>query len=107
MPGGRALLWIDEHARLDLPCCRSDVWRLRFSRRQEMNDGLAGENQIIGDNPSMAAPPYGFRAHDRAWCCFTQADEFLQSRAKRVAHRVVGIIPETLIFPEAVRRSFA
>jgi hypothetical protein len=42
------------------------VRRLNVVLAQDMKNRLAGCNQVVGDDPSMASPPYGFRAHDSA-----------------------------------------
>ena len=67
------------------------------------NIGALGE-QIVGDNPAMAAPPHRLGAHDRADTVFGVAAQFGEPLAKRLGHRVVGVIAERIAPPQRVRR---
>jgi hypothetical protein len=37
-----------------------------FAKAHDVEDGLAGFQQVVGDDAPMAAPPYGLCAHDGA-----------------------------------------
>src|SRR5262249_34254599 len=64
----------------------------------------AGDQQIIRDDTAMAAPPNRLRTHD-CWtmvCC--QHTQFTKPGAECRCRGIVGIVAETCIIPERVRR---
>src|SRR5690606_37283566 len=71
----------------------------------DVRDGGARHDQIVGDDAAVAAPPDGFRAHDRAAALAADVDQMRQSLSKRGAERIVGIIVEAGVGPEAVERA--
>ena len=72
-------------------------------RTENVKDGLAGGDQMVGDDPAMAAPPQGLGAHDRAPRRFSEATEFAEAGSKCVAESVVGVVVEAFVLPERVR----
>src|SRR6187401_916778 len=63
---------------------------------------LAGDEEIVRDDPAVAAPPHCLRAHHGAAPEMAKFAQPCQARLKNVAHRIVGVIVKTLIFPETV-----
>src|SRR5437867_1694672 len=67
-----------------------------------MVHGYAGVEQIVGDDSPMAAPPDGFRTHDRGATRLGEIDQFPKAVAERVGHCVVGVVVEALVLPKRV-----
>src|SRR5690242_6492200 len=63
---------------------------------------MSGGEQVIGDDPPMAAPPHGFGAHDRAPLASSERQQSLHPLAKAVGQRVVGVVVKALVAPQAV-----
>lgn len=64
--------------------------------------GIAYRQQIVGDNPSMASPPYCFCAHDGAALHSTERAQPNKAGTKIFAHGVIGVVMETLVLPERI-----
>src|SRR5690242_4488428 len=63
---------------------------------------LARRKQVVGNNPSVTAPPNRFRAHDGTSPC---APEFAQMRepvGKLVAECIICVVVKTIVFPKRV-----
>jgi len=58
--------------------------------------------EVIGDDPPMTAPPDSFRTHDRAPSPLTPVQQPRQADVKLGGQRVIGIVVETLVRPEAI-----
>jgi hypothetical protein len=69
-----------------------------------VEDRQAAHDEIVGDDASMAAPPNRLGAHDRADVDGAKLDQFRQTFTERPGLGVVGIVPETGVLPEDVRR---
>ena len=41
------------------------------SLRENVHDGFTSSDEIVGNDASMAPPPHGLRAHDRASLCMS------------------------------------
>src|SRR5437660_1590334 len=63
---------------------------------------VPAREEIVGDDPAMAAPPHRLRAHDRAAPPASQLDEPGKARAERVACGVVGVIVEAAVLPQRI-----
>jgi hypothetical protein len=67
-----------------------------------MENGISSRQQIVGNNPSMASPPQRFRAHDGAASFASNLAEAGETSLKALAHRIVGVVVETLVPPEGI-----
>jgi hypothetical protein len=63
---------------------------------------IATDDKVIRDDPTMAPPPYCLRAHHGAAPRAAQSAKPREARPKIVAHRIVGVVVETLILPEGI-----
>ena len=75
---------------------------LNMSMTENVKYDLAGRQQVVGDDPSMAPPPQRFRACDGATPCTPDFAQVIKTCAKAVAHRVVGVIVEAFVLPERI-----
>jgi hypothetical protein len=66
------------------------------------DDAAAVKHEVIGDDPSVAAPPYRFRAHDCRSPTCGKLEQPFKARAELVGQRIISIIVEALVVPEAV-----
>jgi hypothetical protein len=85
--------------------CGRQACLLLLCTIENVDDRVAGQDQIISDDAPVAAPPQQLGAHDRT---SLRRANLLQSDkpvVKRFRHGVIGKIAEALIFPERVRRS--
>ena len=69
---------------------------------EDVKDALAAGEKIVGDDPTMAAPPYRLRAHDRAAPAAAQFGEPGETRSERAAFGIVGVIVEAAVLPQCV-----
>src|SRR5690554_1563147 len=72
-----------------------------------MKNHLAPRQQVVGDNSAVAAPPDSFGAHHGAAVFPAQPNKLIKASLKCFCKRVIGIIMETLILPEAVNRGIS
>src|SRR5687768_15402599 len=94
---------ITEATRGSRPGVRREPRGLRHRPVEDVEHVVAQTEEVIGHDPSMAAPPHGFRAHDRATLATAdglQAGE--AAREFRRGHGVVRIRVEALVLPEAI-----
>ena len=68
----------------------------------DVEDGFAPGDQMVGNDAPMASPPYGFRTHDRAASFAPLTQQVLEARAELFRKRIVGIVVEAVVRPEAV-----
>src|SRR5579862_6751485 len=68
--------------------------------REDVGDGHAGDEEIVGDDAPMAAPPHRLGAHDGAGLRAGEAEQLLESGAKRRRHGVVRVVAECRVLPE-------
>lgn len=67
---------------------------------QDVGDGDAAGEQMIGDDPAMAAPPHRLGAHDRDRP--GQPEQPGQAGAELGGERVVGVVAEARVVPGVV-----
>src|SRR6185437_1665197 len=67
-------------------------------------DGKARGDQVVGDDPAMAAPPDGFRAHHRGATLARELQQLLEAGAELGRVGVIGVVAETRLAPQRVRR---
>ena len=79
-----------------------DLRGFRHVTRHDVEHVFAGGEKIIRDDAAMATPPHGFRAHDRAAHLAAERDEIAQRAVELRPHRVIGVVVEALVVPEAV-----
>src|SRR5436309_15909401 len=63
---------------------------------------MAAQQQIIGDDATMAPPPDRFRTHQCQSPFATEADKLIEGSGKYFAERVIGVVVEALDLPERV-----
>jgi len=88
----------------------SEACRFQTTPSHDMEYRFSLRDQIIGNNPPVAAPPHGFRTHDRAASSGPLVEQVFETRPERRRERVVGVVVETLVRPETVdvpRQPFA
>jgi hypothetical protein len=95
------LAWINDLRVQDLGSWRKACRRNAIAAHS-MKHCLAPSEQVICDDPPMAAPPNSFSAHDRASACRTEFEQFGERVRKRGRERVVSVIVETVILPECI-----
>src|SRR5690349_439425 len=59
---------------------------------ENVKDGLAGGDQVVGDDPPVTPPPQSFRTHDRAALGVAQFAQLVEPNVKVLAHGVVGVV---------------
>lgn len=74
-------------------------------RAENMKNRLALREQIVGDDAAMATPPNRFRTHISETMPSPEIDEFRQSFAEILTHRVIGIVAKAGVRPEAIGRN--
>ena len=77
---------------------------LDLRRSEDVHHLLAGGEEVVGDDAPVAAPPDGFRAHDRAPVLTTLLSELCQARGEWLRQSVIGIVPEASPPPICVGR---
>ena len=68
----------------------------------QVEDIASAKQQVIGDDPSVAAPPHRFGAHDRRGPFGGHPVELVETIAERSRQRIVRIIVEALVLPIGV-----
>src|SRR4051794_7153431 len=69
---------------------------------KNVEHGLAAGEQVIRDDPPVAAPPDRLGAHDRGWSLTTKLAQASEAGVESVGERVIGIIPKAPVFPKRV-----
>src|SRR5215472_7936044 len=67
-----------------------------------MEYGLAGGEQIIGNDPTMAAPPQRLCTHDRAALPAPGRGQEREAVAEGLTHGIVGIIMKAVVVPKCI-----
>lgn len=75
---------------------------MRFS--QDMEDTCTFSEEIVGDDPSMAAPPDRFSAHDGAPALGSKISQPGEPLGERIGQGVVRIVPKTPHLPKPIHR---
>jgi len=68
------------------------------ARSENVKHALAGREEVVGDNPSVTAPPHGFRAHYPAAPRVPELAQVQEPVTKLIAQGVVGIVVKTVVF---------
>ena len=68
-------------------------------RPEYVKHSLVRCEKIVRNDPAVAAPPYHFSAHHGTAPGAPQLPQLGEAQMETAAHRVVGIVVETLIFP--------
>src|SRR5690606_38118788 len=58
---------------------------ISISDRPQMIDGITVQQQIVSNDPPVAAPPYGLRTHQYQPLAFADFYQFLERRSEGVA----------------------
>lgn len=72
------------------------------ARSHQMADVVSPGHQVVSDDPAMAAPPDGFRAHKRHMSIARQIFDLVKGCLELIAERVVCIIVKALDAPISV-----
>jgi hypothetical protein len=82
---------------------------VHVARPENVKHALAGRDEVVGDDPSVTAPPNSFRAHDSAAPRVPELAQMQEPITKMIAQGVVGIVVKTVVVPERVElgRHFA
>src|SRR5689334_1256937 len=72
--------------------------------REDVGDGNAGDEKIVGDDAAMAAPPHRLGAHDGARLRPGAIEQLLEAGAKRRRQGVVRVVAKCRVSPEAIGR---
>lgn len=81
---------------------------LRQTRRHDLagpkyvKDLLAGNKQVVGNNPAMTPPPNRLCTHHGTAPDTAELTQPGQARLEAGAHRVIRVVVKALIFPEAI-----
>ena len=75
-------------------------------RLEDVHNALPGGEEIIRDDPPMAAPPDGLGAHNCASVPATSVSESRETRGERRRQRVVRIVAKAAHLPISVGRRF-
>jgi len=73
-------------------------------RPEDVHNALPGGEEIVGDDPPMAAPPDGLSAHYCASAPSASVSESRETRGERRRQRVVRIIAKAAHSPISVGR---
>src|ERR1019366_7072665 len=93
---------IGQHSvRLRYGALRQARWRNSFQPKN-MKHPLAGDEQVVRDDPAMAPPPHCLCAHHGAALDAAQFAQPGEAGTKTVAQRIVGVIVKALVIPEGV-----
>ena len=65
----------------------------------QVEDVAATGEEIVGDDPPMAAPPDGLGAHDRGSALTGEAHKLVEAGGELVREGVIGVIVEALVLP--------
>ena len=63
---------------------------------------LSRRQQIVGNDPAMAAPPEALCTHDGARASARERLQAIEPTPERLARRVVGIVVKTLVLPKRI-----
>jgi hypothetical protein len=69
----------------------------------DVHDRHAARDQVVGDDPAMAAPPHRFGAHDRDGGALRDREQFVEAGIEFGRQRVVGEVAERGALPGIVR----
>lgn len=67
-----------------------------------MKDAFAGDEQVVGNDPTVTPPPHGLSTHHSAALDAAQFPQPGEAELEAGAHRVICIIVKALIFPEGI-----
>lgn len=67
-----------------------------------MIDGVAVQQEMVGDDAPVASPPDGFRAHQGQASVGAEGDNLIERGGECLAQGVIGIILETLHPPHGI-----
>jgi hypothetical protein len=73
---------------------------------EDVHNALTGSEEIVRDDPPVAAPPDGFGAHDRASMLATSDSESRETGGEWRRQRVVRIVAKTTHPPIGIERRF-
>jgi hypothetical protein len=76
-----------------------DLGRLDVPGTEDVQHGLTGGEQVIGDEAALAAPPHRLRAHDGAASRAPAVAQSFETAAEGLGHGVVGVIVEAVVLP--------
>ena len=76
--------------------------RIDMPFAEDVCDGEVACEQLIGDDPAMAAPPHGLRTHEHTTRAFAPADEGLEVGSELLGEAVVGVVVEASVLPPGV-----
>lgn len=83
---------------------RRELCRVNLIVSHDVHHRNSLRQEVVSNDPTMAAPPHGFSTHNRAAIVMGERPQFIQSRSERVSCRVIGIVPEGRDLPERVGR---
>ena len=105
--GGQFGAFLDERGILDRVADDLPEWcefvRSRLPERQDVPDLDVAGDEHIRNQPPMALPPLGFRAHDRHLPACAEANEPVQSNPEFRCPHVICVAAERRIEPAAIR----
>src|SRR5690606_36681484 len=93
---------IDERAARLRPRRGGEMRRLDMVGPEDMQHRLASGEQVVGDDAAVAAPPHRLGAHHRARRGVAEFAQMREPALKVGAERVVGVMMEARMLPEAV-----
>jgi len=97
--------WVSEWTRsLDLSS-RRYARCLHTVRTKNVKHYIACGDEVIRDNPPVAAPPHCFGAHNDTMLRATEFAKLSKTVAEALAHRVVGIVMKTIVCPKCIHVS--
>ena len=76
--------------------------RLQTTRSHYVKNSFPAGDQIIGDDAAVASPPHGLRTHYRTTPFASFIEQMLEAGVKMPRKRIIGVVMEALIRPEAV-----
>ena len=86
---------------------RCQVCLIDVRSPEDVHHALSRREEIVGDDPPVATPPDGFRAHDRASVLSALLSKSRQAQCERRRQRVVGVIPKATHPPICVKRELS
>jgi hypothetical protein len=86
---------------------RGDLRERRERRRlrlaDDVHDRHAAREQVVGDDPAMAAPPHRLGAHDRDGRALRDREQLVEAGVELRRQRIVGVVAERGDVPGVVR----
>ena len=76
--------------------------RLDAILAHQVKDRAAAHQQIVGNDPAVTTPPHRFGAHDRGRPLVGEARELVEPFGKGIGQRIIGVIVEAAVLPEAI-----